>query len=119
NLWVGHANSGSGGHDFYLVDLQADSSTVELLPPLLAGAPTAQAVTTTESYALVDARSSQSGGGSLSYAISPMTGVTQLASGWWAVQRSMSAADYNVTVTDSLSSLQSTATVTIDAQVVP
>lgn len=117
SLWVGHANSGNAGHDFYLVDLQADSSTIEVLPPLQAGAPTAQAVVTPQSFALVDARSSQSGGGTLTYTISPMTGVTQLESGWWAIQRGMSAVDYTVTATDSVSSLQSTASVTVDAQV--
>ena len=118
SLWVGHANSSTTGHDFYLVDLQADSSTVALLPPLQAGAPTAQAVASTQSFALVDARTSQSGGGTLSYVIAPMTGVTQLASGWWAVERTMSAVNYTVTVTDSLSSLQSSTVVTVDAQVV-
>lgn len=118
SLWVGHANNGNAGHDFYLINLQADSTTVEVLPPLQEGEPTAQATATSQSYVLIDARSSQSGSGSLAYSISPSAGTTELVAGWWAVLRSVAAVEYTITVTDSVSSLQDTTTVTVDAEVV-
>jgi|GEM_PF-3374782 len=117
SLWVGHANNGNGGHDFYLVNLQADSTTVEALPPLQEGEPKAYATASSQEYVLVDARSSQDGGGVLSYSISPSTDTTQLVEGYWAVPRAVTDVEYTITVTDSVSSLQDSTTVTVDAAV--
>lgn len=113
NLRIGHANSLDGGHDIYLVNLQADSTTIAALAPLVAGAPVAQVTTSTESYVLIDARTSVSGGGSLSYDITPTTGVQQLVAGWWAVPRGIASVDYTVTVTDGASSIEDSAIVSV------
>lgn len=70
----------------------------------------------TEGFAVVDARASQAGqGGSLTYAISPATGVYEVEPGLWAVPASSTGPTvYTVTVTESPSGLtDNTPTVTV------
>lgn len=113
SYWVGHANNGANGQDMFLHSLQADSTKITALTPLATGTPSAQATATSQSYSLVDARSSSSGGGSLTYAISPSTGVISIASGYWAVPRGVNTVNYTVTVTDTTSGLQGQAGVNV------
>lgn len=110
---TGHVNSVNGGHDLLLVDWQADSTKITGSGPLITGTPTATVQTSTKSYALLDARSSISGGGFLLYSIDPTIRTQELATGLWAVERTSSDQTYTITVTDETSSLTDAKTVTV------
>ena len=113
SIRTGHVNSVNGGHDLMLVDWQADSTKITGSGPLQAGSPTATIQTGPQSYAIVDARNSVSGGGVLTYGISPTAKTQELTPGLWAIERGSTDQSYTVTVTDGTSNSTDSEVVTV------